>query len=200
MDDEQTLCFYANEAQAYAARYAEAHSRSLDRFLATLSASARILELGCGGGRDSAAMIELGFDAVATDGSPQMAAEASKRLGRPVRTLLFGELDEIAEYDGVWANACLLHVPFAHLPDIIRRIHCALRPGGSFYANYKTGRAEGRDKFGRYYNNPTEAALLTCYAEAADWGAIEIDSSTGLGYDDQPTDWLAIFAKRNSNV
>ena len=46
-----------------------------------------------------------------TDGSPEMAAVASKHLGRTVETLLFHELDEVEAYDAVWANACLLHVP-----------------------------------------------------------------------------------------
>ena len=36
---------------------------------------------------------------------------ASRRLGRPVGTLLFHDLDAVEAYDGVWANACLLHVP-----------------------------------------------------------------------------------------
>ena len=45
-----------------------------------------------------------------TDGSPEMAAVASRRLGRPVGTMLFHDLDAVEAYDGVWANACLLHV------------------------------------------------------------------------------------------
>ena len=52
-----------------------------------------------------------GFDVTPTDGSPEMAEVASRRLGRPVGTLLFHDLDEVEAYDGVWANACLLHVP-----------------------------------------------------------------------------------------
>ena len=35
----------------------------------------------------------------------------------PVETLLFHDLDEVEAYDGVWANACLLHVPRDELAE-----------------------------------------------------------------------------------
>ena len=49
-----------------------------------------------------------------------MAEEASRRLGRAVGTLLFHDLDEVEVYDGVWANACLLHVPRRSLRQFLR--------------------------------------------------------------------------------
>jgi len=84
-----------------------------------------------------------------------MAAEASRRLGRPVGTLLFHELDAVEAYDGVWANACLLHVPRPELAQVLARIWRALKPAGYFYASYKAGSVDGRDKLNRYYNYPT---------------------------------------------
>ena len=65
-----------------------------------------------------------------TDGSPEMAAVASRHLGRTVETLLFHDLDAVEAYDGVWANACLLHVPRPELADILARIWRALKPAG----------------------------------------------------------------------
>jgi hypothetical protein len=56
------------------------------------------------------------------DGSPEMAAEAACRLGRPVETLRFDQLDEHDQYDAVWASACLLHVPKADLQGVLARI------------------------------------------------------------------------------
>src|SRR4029079_9049119 len=82
-------------------------------------------------------------------GSPEMAEEASRRLGRAVGTLLFDDLDEVEMYDGVWANACLLHVPRDELAPILALIWRAIKPGGYFYASYKTGEADGRDTLNR---------------------------------------------------
>ncbi|WP_299321906.1 bifunctional 2-polyprenyl-6-hydroxyphenol methylase/3-demethylubiquinol 3-O-methyltransferase UbiG [Parasphingopyxis sp.] len=152
--DLETLAFYEKEAPVYAASGDQGASRHLPDFLAALSPGAHILELGCGGGRDSAAMIAAGFDVEATDGCVALAAKAEARIGRPVRVMRFAELDVIEGYDGVFANACLLHVPRAGLADILGRIHRALRRGGVFVASYKGGGEEGRDRFGRYFNFP----------------------------------------------
>ena len=108
--DEATLQFYRRNAEAYAER-AKAPSARLIGFLALLPPGGSILELGCGAGNHSAEMLAAGFKLRATDGSPEMAEIASRRLGHPVETMLFDELDEHEAYHGVWASACLLHVP-----------------------------------------------------------------------------------------
>ncbi len=153
--DEETLRFYGANAPAYAEREITSRRIRLGRFLALLAPGATILELGCGAGADTAEMLARGFDVSPTDGSPEMAEVASRRLGRPVGTLLFHDLDAVDAYDGVWANACLLHVPRPELAQVLSLIWRALKPGGAFYASFKTGDAEGRDTLNRYYNYPS---------------------------------------------
>ncbi|HEV2509448.1 class I SAM-dependent methyltransferase [Bosea sp. (in: a-proteobacteria)] len=187
--DADTLGFYAAEAEVYAGRARELGEARLRRFAGQLPARGKALELGCGGGQDSEALLALGLDVSPTDGSPELAAEAQKRLGRPVSVLLFEDLVADAAFDGVWANACLLHVPRPALPGIVARVHRALRPGGVFYASYKAGEAEGRDRFGRYYNYPDAAWLRTAYGEGR-WSRIDIEEDQGGGYDQEPTRWL----------
>ena len=65
-----------------------------------------------------------------------------------------------AAYDGVWASACLLHVPRDELAGVLARIHRALKPEGLFYASYKVGHGDGRDSFGRYYNYPPRSGWM----------------------------------------
>lgn len=83
----------------------------------------------------------------------------------------------------------------AGLPDIIGRIHAALKPGGVFYASFKAGSQEGRDQFGRYYNYPSAEWLRTAY-DPARWRSIEINQDLGSGYDGKPTLWLHVTATR----
>lgn len=192
--DDQTLGFYAGEAGAYAGRDRQAEHRRIDRFAARLAPGARILELGCGGGQDSEEMLRRGFDVVPTDGSPELAEQARRRLGRPVGVLLFEDLEEVAAYDGVWAHACLLHAPRPVLPGIVARIHAALRPDGVFYASFKAGEAEGRDSLGRYFNYLSAAELRAAYGEKARWQSLQIEEEMGSGYDRQPTRWLHALA------
>lgn len=193
--DETTLRFYAGEASAYAGvDWAGEHSR-LEDFLARLAPGARILELGCGGGRDTVAMLERGFDVDATDGVPEMAGEAEARTGRPVRVMRFDELEAKEEYDGVWAHASLLHVPTAELSGIIGRVHRALRPGGWHFANFKTGQGEGRDTFGRYYNYASPDALERLYASSG-WEIVSTERYAGGGYDGKPSPWFALTVRK----
>ncbi|MBB6466444.1 SAM-dependent methyltransferase [Aminobacter lissarensis] len=194
--DSETISFYSNEAEAYTTRGVAASNRQLHAFMARLPSGGRVLELGCGAGQDSQAMLAEGFDVTPSDGTPEMAAAAARRLGRAVKVLLFEDIEETDAYDGVWANACLLHVPRAHLAGIIARVQRALRPRGVFYASFKAGEAEGRDRFGRYYNYPSPDWLADAYGDRGWKGQIEITSRKGSGYDGLPTDWLYVFATK----
>jgi len=141
-------------------------------------------------------MLSLGFDVDATDGTPELAAEAEKRIGRPVRVLRFEQLDTMAAYDGIWACASLLHAPASDFVDILVRIRRALRAGGVFTASFKAGAGEGRDALGRYYNYPTPERLRAEY-EAAGWADLTLETSMGSGYDAKPTQWLWMTARRS---
>jgi SAM-dependent methyltransferase len=129
--DDDTLQFYRRNAEAYAG-WAKAPSTRLAGFLGMLPPAGSILELGCGAGNHSAEMLSRGFQMRITDGSPEMAEIAARRLNHPVEAMLFHELDECEAYDGVWASACLLHVPRDQLGGILGRIHRALKPDGLF--------------------------------------------------------------------
>lgn len=195
MADDPTLRFYAENAATYATHVTSATGARLDAFLARVPAGAKVLELGCGNGRDAAHMLSLGFDVDATDGTPELAAEAEKRLGRKVRILRFENLDALAAYDGIWACASLLHVPADTLVDVLARIRRALRPGGIFTASFKAGSGEGRDDFGRYYNYPSAERLLADY-RAAGWTDVTLAANMGTGYDAKPTEWLWVTARQ----
>jgi SAM-dependent methyltransferase len=194
--DEDTLHFYRSNAQAYAAREIAPHQR-LTRFLALLPPGATILDLGCGAGADSAQMLARGFDVSPTDGSPELADEASRRLGRPVETLLFHDLDKVEAYDGVWANACLLHVPRPELAQVLALIWRALKPGGHFYASFKAGEEDGRDTLNRYYNYPSPEWLRANYAGAGSWSSLSIETGEVRGFDNEWAAMLFVVARKS---
>lgn len=195
--DDATLQFYRRNAEAYAKREITSRHARLTKFLAVLPPGAAILELGCGAGGDTAEMIARGYDVTPTDGSPEMAAVASRKLGRPVGTLLFHDLDAVEAYDGVWANACLLHVPRDQLADVLSLILRALKPGGAFYASYKAGDGDGRDTLDRYYNYPTEDWLRATYAKAGEWPDLSIETGEVRGFDDAMAEMLFVLARKS---
>jgi SAM-dependent methyltransferase len=194
--DFATLKFYAAEAPVYTASGKDGSFRHLEPFLALLQPGASILELGCGGGYDADFMLKRGFAVEATDGVAEMAAKAEARIGRPVRVMRFDELDAVDRYDAVVAAASLLHVPRPALPDVLRCVHQALKPGGWHIASYKGGGAEGRDRFGRYFNYLSREEAEAAYREAALWQSVEIEEGLGGGYDQVRGPWLKIIARK----
>jgi SAM-dependent methyltransferase len=193
--DEATLQFYRRNADSYAA-WAKAPSTRLIGFLGLLPPGGAILELGCGAGNHAAEMLARGFVLRATDGSPEMAEVASRKLNHPVEVMLFDQLDVHEAYDGVWASACLLHVPKQELTRIFARIHRALKPGGIFYASFKAGDGDGRDSLGRYYNYPSADWLKTAYDAAGAWQLIKSDTSEIKSFDDAPATMLHLLVRK----
>lgn len=196
MTDDKTLAFYAANAGDYVRDGDDTPAPQLLAFMAALRPGARVLELGAGSGRDAARMLAEGLDVDATDASPELAAEAGARIGRPVRLLRFDEIDMHEAYDGVWACACLLHAPASELTGYLRRIHAALGPDGLFVSSFKAGNGEGRDGFGRYYNYPDRDTLLAHFHAAAGWSTLSLEEVEGSGYDRLPTQWLWVTARK----
>ncbi len=112
------------------------------RFLPLLPSAGRILDAGCGSGRDLRAFTDLGYRVTAFDASPALVALANVHAGQPVHCLRFEDIDWPSSFDGVWASASLLHISLAELPDTLRRLSAALVPGGILYASFKYGSGE----------------------------------------------------------
>lgn len=147
--------YYAEHANKYFNSTVNADVNGLyEHFLSRVSKGAKILDLGCGSGRDAKAFLNMGYDVDAIDGSEELARLASEYTGIQVKCIDFNQLNENPVYDAVWACASLLHVASRELPDIIERIRAALKAGGVVYISFKNGDFEGvRD--GRYYTDMT---------------------------------------------
>jgi SAM-dependent methyltransferase len=194
--DAQTSQFYSSTAETYVASGPGGTSKFLQTFMDMLSPGSRVLELGCGSGRDAQAMIAAGFDVDPTDGTPEIAMQAETLLGRKVRVMRFDELADIAAYDAVWANASLLHVPRSSLPDVLGKVYAALNPGGLHFASYKAGGIEGRDSHGRYFNYLSTQDAVDLYGQSAQWRILSVDEYEGGGYQGSRGPWISMLARR----
>lgn len=124
-------------------------------FLAELRESARILDLGCGSGRDTLAFKNKGYQVDAIDYSEVLVERATQLTGIAVQQQSFYEIEVQDIYDGVWACASLLHCDRNRLPDVLKRIHSALRCGGICYMSFKYGTTY-REKDGRAFTDLDE--------------------------------------------
>lgn len=149
-------------------------------FLAYVQGGGKILDAGCGSGRDSKAFLDAGYDVVAFDASREMRIRASEYIGREVLDLRFEEISFEKEFDGIWASASLLHVPMEELPEVMGRMRKALKPGGVMYASFKYG--EGTKVRGeRLFSDFNEKSVVPLFENAG----FEIVSNT-VGPDSRP--------------
>ncbi len=113
-----------------------------DKFLKLLTGK-KVLDFGCGSGRDTKYFLESGFDVTATDGSEELCKSASTYTGIQVKHMLFQDLNEVDCYDGIWACSSILHLPKDELKIVIKKMSGVLKPNGIIYTSFKYGNFEG---------------------------------------------------------
>lgn len=128
---DTTIAYYENHADIYVADtiHVDFHETQ-DHFLQKLPPAGKILDFGCGSGRDTKYFIERGYAVDAIDGSGELCRIASAYTGISVKRMLFQELDCVEVYDGIWACSSILHLPKTELKEVIKKMVCALKPEG----------------------------------------------------------------------
>ncbi|NJB68741.1 SAM-dependent methyltransferase [Desulfobaculum xiamenense] len=135
-------------------------SAAWEPFLAAMPEHANILDAGCGSGRDSLYFAKLGHKVTAFDASQAMVERAREHTGLCVHQLRFDEMTWDGEFDGVWANASLLHLSEDELLTALSRIATALRPGGTAYASFKYGQGTHETRGGALFHNACDEERL----------------------------------------
>ena len=188
-----TLDYYNNNAAEYASKTVSADmSYAYKAFLPLLPKDGKILDLGCGSGRDSRHFLDLGYDVIAVDGSEKLCEEARKNLGIDARCLTFDKLDYDSEFDGVWANASLLHVKKSEMKSVLKHICCALKTDGVLYLSYKYGDGE-RMSDGRHYSDYTERDMAELFEKTGLEKIRCFVTGDSLGREDK---WLNVLARK----
>lgn len=158
MSDAKTLAVYAGAAAEYAAKFTKTSDADVDQdadlaaFYALMPVGGLVLDLGCGPGQWAAKIKHAGYGVCAMDASPEMAALAKADFDVDVTVATFDGLEDVAKFDGIWANFSLLHAPRAEFPAHLARVHRALKPKGAFHIGMKIGTGESRDPLGRFYS------------------------------------------------
>lgn len=188
---ENTVNFYNDNAQAFIEQTFSLEMQSLyEPFIASLPATPqsqhRILDVGCGSGRDSLHFAQLGLDVTAIDGSAAFIDIAKRsndhnyayQANIDWQHCTFEDIRQRnwqKQFMGIWACASLLHVPYAELPVLIDNLIDTLADDGVFYASFKYGNSE-RIANERFF----------CDMNEGRWQAIE----QKLNHDFSDTIWL----------
>lgn len=201
LDDRlaSTLRYYEANARDYAAATSRIDtSERISQFIALLPPVARVLDVGCGAGRDLSQFLSSGVQAVGLDLSPNLAEIARRQSGCEV---IVGDLlapPRMTPFDGVWAMASLLHIERARIGEALASLASMLKPGGALFASVKRGTGEVVDDTGRWFTLYDEAQWASNLREAS-FDIVEITGEPpvdGSATGTVAPGWISSLARR----
>jgi SAM-dependent methyltransferase len=136
----------------------------------------RILDFGCGPGRDLSAFRALGHLPTGLDGCEAFATYAHAQTGCEVLHQNFFALGlGDRQFDGVFANASLFHVPLALLPSVLLELRRALVPNGVLFCS--------NPRAFRSYEEGWHGERYGCYLTIEGW--TEVIAAAGFSLEKQ---------------
>jgi SAM-dependent methyltransferase len=168
--------------------------RLMSAFLGRLPERARVLDAGCGPGRDTLLLRGRGARVVGVDLSFGMlrSQSLSGAVQGDMRALPVAD----AAVDGVWCQAALLHIPRADVPAVLAGFARVARTGGALHLAVSEGDGEDWESAGRYGSDSPRWYVhhriepLRDMLTTAGWHVVDI---MRLHY---RRDWLYLLAHR----
>jgi len=197
----QTIDVYERSAKECLARWSKRrHRRSplLVEWLQRLPADARLLDLGCGGGRDAGDLAQRGYRVVALDRTSALLSAGRHRyrllplVRGDIRYLPF----QAMSFDGLWAAASLMHLPKPDACRTLSSLRRLVRPGGFFAATVTYGMKSRlvTDGWlpGRYFARWKKDELARAVRRAG-WDILELKVITNQ---ERKGRWLNLLAQK----
>jgi ubiquinone/menaquinone biosynthesis C-methylase UbiE len=177
---------YNLTAKDYAEKVSSlSHKNRIDSFVQKLPTNAKIIDIGCGSGRDAKIFTEKGIKVAGIDFSSELLEIAKKTA--PLGTFYELNMEELSffpshSFDGAWASASFLHIPKKKIPKLLATVHSLLKPNGFFYLSVKKGTGESFEKDMRYggvekFWSYFEEKEIVSYLENENFTILEVDVS-----------------------
>lgn len=120
-----------------------------------LPKNAKLLDLGCGSGRDAKILSEMGIDVTGIDFCSSFIEIAKRKA--PIAKFQLMDMEDLSFsdsfFDGVWAAMSLGHLPKKTLPSVLQKIYSTLKKDGTFYLTFPKGSKETFESDTRYEGN-----------------------------------------------
>lgn len=165
---DKNISYYDENAMSYFynTKYLDM-KKAYDRFLSRVVSGGLILDFGCGGGRDSKYFLSRNYKVSAIDGSKEMCRLASEYAKIYVKNIEYKDFSDTSIYDGIWANASLVHLDDNNLLSTLSSIREALKDDGVFYMSLKNNKSERESDRDRifYYRSFDEVYSMIRYLD-----------------------------------
>jgi 2-polyprenyl-3-methyl-5-hydroxy-6-metoxy-1,4-benzoquinol methylase len=157
----------------------------------------KILDLGCGPGRDIQSFKSMGHDVVGLDASYTFCQMAAEYTGCSILHQEFEKMNlEPESFHGIFANASLFHVSKSSLNKVLKDLHAALKANGVLFSSSPRGNTESFD--GNRYGNYMEFEEYESFLTKAGFKVLtHYYRPAGKPLDQQP--WLAVVSGKQAN-
>ena len=203
--DSQTVSYYSSNAIHLANRYDEIVSSLSKHFENAFSPHSKLLDIGCGSGRDLSILHTLGHDCYGIDPTPEFVTLAQQAHPELLGRIANGCLPELSppfhgEFDGVLCSAVLMHIAVEDLESSANAIKNCLKIGGRLLYSVPSKRldvvAEDRDSNGRLFIPNQSQRLLAIFenigfAELKTWA-----NADSFGRD--AVEWESVLLERKT--
>jgi SAM-dependent methyltransferase len=190
--DPPTINFYRGNAKEVAERYESVVSDLSKHFSEAFNTGRKVLDIGCGSGRDLAVLHKLGYNIYGVDPTPQFVELAQDIHSELKNRIVQDALPDLTvpfdgEFDGVLCSAVLMHIEVEQLPSAAQAIKACLKVGGRLLFSVPSKRldvvSENRDQNGRLFI-PNQADRLKSIFEELGFRTISAwNNSDSMGRD-----------------
>lgn len=157
ISDASTINYYNLNAKSYFESTVHADmSDYYERFIEYLNPGDSIIDIGAGSGRDVKYFLKCGFDVEGIDASVELCKLASDYTGVSIKCCTIQEWRPEKKYNGIWANASLLHLNMEEIQKFMCGIPDLLQDKGILYFSLKSGITTGIDTDGRFFTDVSE--------------------------------------------
>jgi SAM-dependent methyltransferase len=196
---DPTIAYYNENAKDFYNRTVNAEmTDAYINFLEYVKPGGKILDAGCGSGRDSLYFKNNGFNVTAFDASEEMVKRSSELIGQKVLHLTFNQIDFHQLFDGIWASASLLHVKRTDIINVISKLASYLCDDGVFYMSFKYGNKEYEEDR-RYFNCYDEEAFSALISQIQELKAEKLFKTREVRPDREQY-WLNCILRKNVNI
>lgn len=167
MCDKKTVNYYdENSIDYFSTTVSIDMTSTYERFLRYVPIDGHIVDIGVGSGRDIAYFYKAGYCVDGIDPSIEMCRLASEYSGIDVENVSIQKWEPLCKYDGIWANASLVHLTKEDFTKFINDIHLYLKDNGIAYFSIKSGMVSERDLNGRLFLNLSEYEIDTIVSDS----------------------------------